>query len=511
MSQFITIDPLTRIEGHLRVEVEVENGKVKDAWTSGTLFRGLELILRGRKAEDAWLVTQRSCGVCPTPHALASSRSIEDAYKLKLTDNARLVRNLIHGFHYIQDHILHFYHLAALDYVDVTAVAKYKGNDPRLNEVKSLIAAGDTAPFTPRYNVDYRLPAEANIEAVAQYVEGLTIYRRMNEALALLGGKFPHMMSTVPGGVTVKLTPTIISQLIGYLKEGQDFIDHKYIPLVLAVAPYYLDYGKIGVGVGNFLAWGEFQDASGDPKQQLLPRGAIFGGDLANVQEADVTKIAEHVAHSWYTGREAKAPLEGETKPEYQSFGEHAKDGDKYSWLKAPRYDGQPMEVGPLARLLIKQDAGLLDLAKKLNSGPSVLARIAARALETKLIADAMMGWITELKLDGPIFTPYNPHSGEGHGLAEGPRGALSHHIVIEGGRIKNYQQVVPTTWNAAPRDTNGVRGPMEEAFVGTPVKDPTQPVEVCRVARSFDPCIACAVHVVDLENPERAAAFRVV
>ncbi|HHW13759.1 MAG TPA: nickel-dependent hydrogenase large subunit, partial [Firmicutes bacterium] len=339
MSQFITVDPLTRIEGHLRVEVEVENGKVVDAWTTGTLFRGLEIILRGRKAEDAWLVTQRACGVCPTPHGLASSRSIEDAYKLKLTDNARLIRNLILGFHYIQDHLLHFYHLVALDYVDVTAVAKYQGNDPRLNEVKSLIAAGDTAPFTPRYEGDYRLPAEANIEAVAQYVEALTMYRRMNEALAMLGGKFPHMMSCVPGGVTVKLTPTIVSQLVGYVKEAQEFIDNKHLPLILAVAPYYLDYGKIGVGCGNFLAWGEFADASGDPKAQLFPRGAIFGGDIANVQDADVAKVTEHVAHSWYAGSEAKPPLQGETEPQFTKMGEHAKDDDKYSWLKAPRYD----------------------------------------------------------------------------------------------------------------------------------------------------------------------------
>lgn len=509
MSQFITVDPLTRIEGHLRVEVEVENGKVVDAWTTGTLFRGLEIILRGRKAEDAWLVTQRACGVCPTPHGLASSRSIEDAYKLKLTDNARLVRNLILGFHYIQDHLLHFYHLVALDYVDVTAVAKYQGNDARLNEVKSLIAAGDTAPFTPRYEGDYRLPAEANIEAVAQYVEALTMYRRMNEALALLGGKFPHMMSCVPGGVTVKLTPTIISQLVGYLKEAQEFLDNKHLPLVLAVAPYYLDYGKIGAGCGNFLAWGEFPDASGDPKAQLFPRGAIFGGDIANVQDADVAKVTEHVAHSWYAGSDAKQPMQGETEPQFTKMGEHAKDDEKYSWLKAPRYEDKPMEVGPLARMLVRKDQTLLDLAGKLNIGPSVLARLAARAIETKVIADAMLGWITELKLDGPTFTAYQPHSGEGNGFADAPRGALSHHIVIEGGRIKNYNLVVPTTWNAGPRDANGVRGPIEQALLGTPVKDPTQPIEVARVVRSFDPCIACAVHVVDLENPEKAANFR--
>lgn len=510
-SQFITVDPLSRIEGHLRVEVEVENGVVKDAWTTGTLFRGLELILQGRKAEDAWLVTQRACGVCPVPHGYSSSRAIEDAYKLKLTDNARLVRNLIMGFQYINSHLLHFYHLAALDYVDVTAVAQYKGNDARLNEVKSLIAAGDTAPFTPRYNVDFRLPVEANIEAVAQYVEALTVYRRANEALGMLGGKFPHIMSTVPGGVTVKLTPTLISQLVGYIKEAQEFIDNKHVPLLLAIAPVYADYGKIGVGVGNFLAWGEFQDASFDPKKQLLPRGAIFGGQITQVADVDPNKVVEHVAHSWYEGSDAKQPLDGETKPAYTAFGEHAKDGDKYTWLKAPRYEDKPMEVGPLARMLVRQDKGLLDLATSLGIGPSVLARLAARALEVKLVADSMLQWVTELKLDGPTFTAYEPHSGDGNGFSEAPRGALSHHIKIQGGRIQNFNLVVPTTWNMGPRDANGVRGPIEEALVGTPVKDPTQPVEICRVVRSFDPCISCAVHVVDVENPEKAAEFRAV
>lgn len=511
MGQFVTVDPVTRIEGHLRVQVEVENGVVKDAWTTGTLFRGLEKILVGRKAEDAWIVTQRSCGVCPIPHGFSSSRSIEDAYKLKMTPNAILVRNLIMGLQTIQSHLLHFYHLAALDYVDVTAVAKYNGNDSALNDVKSLIAAGDTAPFTPRYNVDYRLPVDANIEAVAQYVEALRVYRRANEAIAILGGKFPHIMTAVPGGVTVKLNPTMVAQLLGYVVEAQQFIDQKHIPLVLAVAPAYLDYGKIGAGCMNYLAWGEFPDGTGTVESQMWPRGVVFKEALNKVEGADVAKVTEHVAHSWYKGADAKNPSEGETEPEFTSLGEKSADSDKYSWLKAPRYDGKAMEVGPMARMFVKQDAGFLGLAGKLNIGPSVLGRIAARALEAKMVCDAMAGWLTGVQLDGPYFTAYEPHSGQGAGLSEAPRGALGHWIDIEGGMIKNFHQVVPTTWNAGPRDAAGVRGPMEEALVGTPVKDATQPVEVVRVVRSFDPCIACAVHVVDAAEPEKVAEFRVV
>ncbi|MDI3281479.1 MAG: nickel-dependent hydrogenase large subunit, partial [Bacillota bacterium] len=409
MSQLVTIDPITRIEGHLRVQVEVENGKVKDAWTSGTLFRGLEIILRGRKAEDAWLITQRACGVCPIPHGMASSMSIEDAYKIKIPDNARLIRNLAYGFQWINSHILHFYHLTALDYVDVTAVAKYNGNDPALQDVKSLIAAGDTAPFTPRYGVDFRLPTEVNIAAVAHYVEALRIYRRANEAFALVGAKFPHMMTAVPGGVTVKVTSELITQLTGYAKEMLDLIETKYIPDVLAVASYYSDYGKIGAGCGNFLSWGAFPDASGDPKSQLLPRGVIMNGEIGNVQDADPEKVTEHVKWSWFKDEtNALSPKEGATEPEFTGLPERSADG-KYSWLKAPRYDGKPMEVGPLSRMLVRQDKALLDLAKKLNIGPSVLARHAARALEAKVVAEAMLQWLSELDPSKPTFTPYEP------------------------------------------------------------------------------------------------------
>jgi hydrogenase large subunit len=489
----------------LRVQVEVENGVVKDAWTTGTLFRGLEKILVGRKAEDAWLITQRSCGVCPIPHGFSSSRSVEDAYKLKMTSNAILVRNLILGLQTIQSHLLHFYHLAALDYVDVTAVAQYKGNDPALNDVKSLIAAGDTAPFTPRYNVDYRLPVDANIEAVAQYVEALRVYRRANEAIAILGGKFPHIMTAVPGGVTVKLNPTMVAQLLGYVVEAQQFIDQKHLPLILAVAPAYLDYGKIGAGSMNYMSYGEFTDGTGDIKTALWPRGIVYKEDLTKVVDVDLAKIKEHVAHSWYKGADAKNPAEGETEPEFTSFSDKSGENEKYSWLKAPRYEDKAMEVGPMARMFVKQDAGFLGLAQKLNIGPSVLARLAARALETKMVADSMAGWLTGVKFDAPYYTAYQPHSGEGAGLSEAPRGALGHWINIEGGKIKNFHQVVPTTWNAGPRDANGVRGPMEEALIGTPVKDVTQPVEVVRVVRSFDPCLACAIHTLDPEGREIA------
>lgn len=508
MSQLVTIDPITRIEGHLRVQVEVENGRVKDAWTSGTLFRGLERILQGRKAEDAWLIVQRACGVCPIPHGLASTMSVENAYGVKVPDNAVLLRNILLGLQYINSHVLHFYHLAALDYVDVTAVAKYNGNDPALLDIKSLIAAGDTAPFTPRYGVDYRLPTEINIAAVAHYVEALRIYRRANEAFALVGAKFPHMMTAVPGGMTVKVTSELVSQLLGYVKELRDFIETKYIPDVKAVASYYQDYGRIGVGCKNFLSWGVFSDPKGNT---LFPSGVIFNGDISNVQPADPAKITEHVKYSWYKDEtDGRNPAQGATEPEFTGFHEKSAEG-KYSWLKAPRYDGKPMEVGPLARMLVRQDKDLLALAKQLNIGPSVLARHAARALEAKLIADAMFEWLSQLDPEKPVYQPYEPGTGMGAGLTEAPRGALGHWIDIKDGRIANYQMVVPTTWNGGPRDDKGVRGPMEEALIGTPVANLDQPVEVVRVVRSFDPCIACAVHVIDAENPEQVRKFRVV
>ncbi len=511
MSRIITVDPVTRIEGHLRMQVEVENGKVVNAWTAGTLYRGLESILRGRKAEDAVLITQRACGVCPVPYATAGSKAIEDAYGIEIPENARALRNVIQAFQFLCSHILHFYHLVALDYVDVTAVAQYKGNDAELLDLKSLIAAGDTAPFTPRWDGDFRLPTDINITATKHYIDAVHMYQRLGEALSLLGGKFPHVVSIVPGGITVKATPTLVTELIGYAKEVKDFIDTKYVPDVLAVAPYYQDYGSIGVGPGNFLAYGGFLGADRDPYNTILPRGVIFGGDINNVQEFDPAGITEHVAYSYYEDGNPKHPSVGETKPNFTGVPEDPRSGDKYSWLKAPRLNGKPMEVGPLARMLVRQDAGLLDLAAKLKIGPSVLARLAARALEAQLIANNLPAMIGEIVPDGKVScAQYKPTSGHGAGFDEAPRGAIAHWIEAEGGRIANYQMIIPTTWNAGPRDIMGQPGPYEQALIGTPVKNPEQPVELVRIIRSYDPCIACAVHVVDLEKEKIAAKFQV-
>ncbi|MBO8126655.1 MAG: nickel-dependent hydrogenase large subunit [Firmicutes bacterium] len=511
MSRIITVDPVNRIEGHLKIQVEVENGKVVNAWTSGTLFRGLENILRGRKSEDAVLITQRACGVCPIPYSVASSKAIEDAYGIEIPDNARVIRNLIQAFQFLNSHILHFYHLVALDYVDPAAVAEYKGSDPELLDLKSLIAAGDTAPFTPRWDNDFRLPTDLNILATKHYIDAIHIYKRCNEAIALLGGKFPHAVGIVPGGATVKVTPTLVTELVGYAKELKDFCDNTYVPDVLAIAPYYQDYGHIGVGPGNFLAYGMLEGADRDPYNSILPRGVIFDGDINNVQELDPAGFSEHVAYSYYEDGNPRHPSEGETQPNFTGVPADPRDGGKYSWLKAPRLNGKPMEVGPLARMLVRQDAGLLDLAAKLKIGPSVLARIAARALEAQLIADHIPEMIAELKPDGKVAcAQYEPTSGRGVGLDEAPRGAIGHWIEAEGGRIANYQMIIPTTWNAGPRDAMGQPGPYEQALIGTEVKDPERPIELTRIIRSFDPCIACAVHVVDLEKEKIAAKFQV-
>lgn len=511
MSQIITVDPVNRIEGHLKIQVEVENNKVVNAWTMGTVYRGLEEILRGRKAEDAVLISQRACGVCPIPYATAGSKAIEMAYGIDIPENARILRNIINGFQFLGSHILHFYHLVALDYVDPTAVAQYTGNDPELLDLKSLIQSGDTAPFTPRWDHDFRLPTDINIVATKHYIEAVRMYQRVGEAIALLGGKFPHVVGIVAGGMTPKVTATLVTELIGYAKELKDFIDTKYVPDVLAVAPYYIDYGNIGVGPGNFLAYGAFEGADRDPYNGLLPRGVIMDGDINNVQEFDQSRIVEHVAYSYYQDGNPRHPGDGVTEPKFTGVPSDPRRGEKYSWLKAPRYNTKAMEVGPLARMLVRQDPNLLDLAAKLKIGPSVLARIAARALEAQLIANNMLNWITELKPDGKVpCAQYKPGSGRGYGLDEAPRGAIGHWLEAEGGRITNYQMIIPTGWNASPRDITGQPGPYEIAMIGTEIKDLSRPIELTRIIRSYDPCMACAVHVVDLEKERIAAKFTI-
>lgn len=471
MAQRVIIDPITRIEGHLKIEVEVENGRVVDAKSSGTLFRGIELILKKRDPRDAPHIVQRICGVCPIAHGTASMLCLEDAFKIKPPSNGRIIRNLIQGSNYLQSHVLHFYHLAALDYV--------KGPD--------------TAPFVPRYEGDYRLPKDINDKAVEHYLQALSIRKKAHEMLAIFGAKMPHVTVFTPGGVTESVTAEKIAKFKGYLQEIVAFIDNVYIPDVLAVAKAYGDWFEIGAGCKNMLAYGGFKltdEDDPDGQKQLFKRGCYTKGQLVPL---DVKKITEEVKYSWYVdSTNGKYPGEGETVP-----APHKKDG--YSWLKAPRYNGEPYEVGPLARMIVMQQKDVIALGEKAFS---VLGRHFARAVEASMVAHAMFDWVDQLIPDQPAFAPFDaPREGSGIGLHEAPRGALGHWITIADYLIDNYQAVVPTTWNAGPRDGRGQRGPIEEALVGAPVKDPNSPIEVVRIVRSFDPCIACAVHILEIKG----------
>lgn len=468
-TQKITIDPVTRIEGHLKVTVEVNDGKVADAYCSGTLWRGIEVILKGRDPRDAGQITQRICGVCPMAHGTASILCLDDAFKVAVPDNGRIIRNLMLGANHLQSHILHFYHLAALDFVNGPAIA----------------------PFVPRYQGDFRLPPKVNDAYVAHYLQALEMRKKCHEMLAIWGGKMPAQTAMIVGGVTCNPSVDKIAAFLWRLREIQAFVNDVYIPDVLGVADVYSDYKNIGRGYGNLLAYGGFPlDAKG--KTNLFKAGR-FTRD--RVLDFDDKKITEDVKYSFYKNSSSgKKPSDGATDPEAEKSG-------GYSWLKAPRYDNQPFEVGPLARMWVNGDY---------RQGISVIDRHAARALEAKKIADAMEGWVLQLKPGEPSCAETKvPDSGEGMGLTEGARGALGHWIRIANKKIDNYQAVVPTTWNCAPRDDKGVRGPVEEALVGTSIVDMDNPLEVVRIVRSFDPCIACAVHLIKPSGEIRQ--FRVV
>jgi hydrogenase large subunit len=509
----IVIDPVTRIEGHLKIECVVENGVVKDARATGNLFRGLEIILRGRDPRDAQIITQRICGVCPQSHGIAATLSLDSAFGLadKIPDNGRIIRNLIHGAHVAQDHVLHFYHLAALDYVNVADVAKYEGNDSQLNSVKDFIQRGALGPFLPRYEGDYRLPPEVNQQAVAHYVRALEIRRIGHEAVSIYGGKIPHSVGVVPGGVTSVPTVDNIMAYIWKIKILQDFINTVYIPDVLAVAGAYMDYAGIGVGCQNLLSYGMYDLDGTSPdyatRDRLFKQGTI-GADL-KVQPIDTNKITEQVRHSWYEDSTTNLhPSHGDTKPQAGKPG-------AYSWAKSPRYDGKVYEVGPLARVAVtyaRGDAKMKEMVegslKALKATPaalfSVLGRHLARALSAKFIADSLEGWALQLKPGQPAYIPYElPEEGMGMGIVEGSRGALGHWIEIKNKKIANYQAVVPTTWNISPMDDKGQHGPIEQALIGTRVKDEKNPFEIVRIIRSFDPCLACSIHVVTPKGRE--------
>ncbi len=501
----IVIDPISRVEGHMKVEAVVENGVVKEAKSSGMMYRGLENILLGRDPRDAARIVQRICGVCPTSHGLAAAYALDEAYGVNgnITDNGRILRNLIQGANYVQSHILHFYQLAALDYVDVAACADYTGGDPELTKVKDFIARGHLGPFVPRYEGDYRLSKEENIAAVSHYVKALNMRRLAHEAVAVFGGKMPHNMSIVAGGVTAAPSIDKIAAFIWRLEQLTDFIDTYYLPDVLLVASRYSDYFGVGAGCKQFMSFGCF-DLDSDPdltkRQRWLPQG-IVTSDL-KLQRLDPTRITEEVQSSWFADHGAQHPFDGTTIPERDKTG-------AYSWIKSPRYAGEVMEVGPLARMLTsyvhgdKEVQGLVNgVLARFNASPdalfSVLGRHAARAIECKLVAEKLKIWALQLQPGQPTFTDFNLDvTSRGMGLHEAPRGALGHWIVVEGGKTKNYQAVVPTTWNAGPMDAKGQPGPIEQSIIGTKVKDAKNPFELVRIVRSYDPCLSCAVHVV--------------
>ena len=537
----VVVDPLTRIEGHLRIEVEVENGKIKDARSCGTLFRGLENILKGRDPRDAQHITQRTCGVCTYTHALCSTRALEDAMKVNLPANATYIRNLVLGAQFLHDHLVHFYHLHALDFVDVTSAlqadpakaaqlassisprpAKTEDFKAVQDKLKAFVASGQLGPFTNAYFLGgheaYYLTPEENLVATAHYLEALRVQVKTARAMAAFGAKNPHPQFLVAGGVTCyeSLTPARIKEYTDLYKETRDFVEQVYIPDLLMVASKYKDWAQFG-GTHNFMTFGEFPAPGGERQldSRWLKPGIIYKRDLSSVKKFEPEKIAEHVRHSWFKGDKALPPYDGVTEPQFTKMG----DTDRYSWLKAPRYDGKVVETGPLAQVLVSYAQGhetikpLVDhVLKALNVGPdalySTLGRTAARGIETLAIAKQIDAWLKSYQdnivKDQQIVEDLQiPQEARGVGFVNAPRGGLSHWLCIEGGKIGNFQLVVPTTWNLGPRDAKDALGPAEQALIGTPVADPKRPVEILRTIHSFDPCIACAVHVIDGESNE--------
>ena len=511
MSTTVKISPLTRIEGHLAVHTEVDpigadeaqGQRVTLARCEGEMYRGFEQILRGRDPMDAQQITQRICGVCPISHGIASVRAQEMAYGIKPNHNGRLLQNLIFAANYLQSHILHFYHLAALDFVDVTAICKYEGSDRMLRAVKAWVEnslasqdAFPAAPFLPRFEGEYVKSDDRNVRLLAHYVEALDMRRTAHEMAAVFGARLPHSTALIPGGVTQVPTAERILAYAARLRKLQAFVEEVYIPDLLEVATEFPDYFETGRGCGNFLCYGVFE--MDDAGSRFIRPGVVIDGKW---KALDTRHIAEDVAHSRYVSGPPRHPAEGRTEPQPRRSG-------AYSWLKAPRYQGNPMEVGPLARVVVNYlapgdswvkrevDAFLASVNLPVEKLFSVLGRHVARGLESVWVARQAARWLDAVQVDAPSTREFDlPQTGSGYGLTEAPRGALGHWLAIEDYRISHYQCVVPTTWNCSPRDAQGRPGPVESALEGTVIKDPSQAIEVGRVVRSFDPCLACAVH----------------
>ncbi len=573
MSDRIVVDPVTRIEGHLRIEAQMEGNRIAQAYSAGTMVRGIEIILRGRDPRDAWAYAQRICGVCTLVHGIASVRAVENALGYKIPPNAQLIRNLMIGAQYIHDHVMHFYHLHALDWVDVVSAldADPKATSELAQQVspswpkssagyfsdmkerlKGFVESGQLGIFAKAYwgHPAYKLPPEANLMAVAHYLEALSWQRDVVKLHTIFGGKNPHpnfLVGGVASAIDLNSDSAINAKRLQQVQEVIDqmrmFVDQVYLPDTLAIASFYKDWGLRGEGLGNFLCYGDLPAADmDDPSGYFFPSGVILDRDISTVHPIDINnpeEIQEFIGHSWYEYSDDKEqglhPYDGETnlnytgpEPPYEQL-----DVDKdYSWLKAPRWKGKAMEVGPLARVLMLHATGheqtreLVEMTLRQLDIPvralfSTLGRTAARTLETKILADAMQGWfdglVTNIKagdtdtFNETLWDPATwPAEARGVGFMEAPRGALGHWVVIEDGKIANYQAVVPSTWNAGPRDPSGQPGAYEAALQDNHVlANVDQPVEILRTIHSFDPCIACAVHLMD-ENGEEALRVKV-
>jgi hydrogenase large subunit len=565
MTDRVVVDPVTRIEGHLRIEVAMDGERIAEAYSSGTMVRGIEIILRGRDPRDAWAFAQRICGVCTLVHGMASVRAVEDALRYQVPPNADLVRNLMIGAQYIHDHVMHFYHLHALDWVDVVSalsadprataeLAQSLSSYPRSSvgyfadvqkKVKDFVEAGQLGIFANAYwgHPAYKLPPEANLLAVAHYLDALQWQREVARLHTIFGGKNPHphfLVGGAPNPIDLDSDSAInskrLEQVQSIITKMREFVDQAYVPDTLAIASFYKDWGKQGEGLGNFLCYGDLPARGmNQPDSFLFPRGAILGRDLSHIEPVDLEapeEIQEFVARSYYEysgGKQAGLhPYVGETNLHYTGPAppfQQLQVEQSYSWLKSPRWKGKAMEVGPLARVLMlyatgnQQAKALVDSTLQKLELPvealySTLGRVAARTLETKLLADSMQGWYDALianirkgetrTFNEQLWDPASwPRHARGAGYMEAPRGALAHWIVIDSGKIANYQAVVPSTWNAGPRDAGGQPGAYEAALVGHTLHDPKQPLEILRTIHSFDPCLACAVHVLDENGSE--------
>lgn len=533
------IDPITRIEGHLRAEMEVTDGVVTDAWVSGGCFRGMELVVRDRTPEDAAFIVQRICGVCPVSHMHASSIAAEKAYGISIPNNARIIRNLIEGSQFLHSHILWFYNLAGLDYVNPlnalsadpvaaydlatelgTPSADFVGLQDRL---KKFAENGQLSIFSGNWfdTGEYNLTPEADLILTAHYLEALQMQAKASEIAGLLGGKMPHIMTIIPGGTAFVPTAEKLDDLKGLVDELYTWVANTMIPDTLAVAKFYPEATTFGKGCGRYGAWGVFERPSMEMNDRYLPAGVL--DEKFNLSDVDESKITEYVGHSWYEGDADLPPFEQGVKP---AFTEYNVD-DRYTWNKCPRYDGKPLETGGFARLLVAYkrnvpfvvehiDSMLVALGAQkgdLSALQNTLGRTGARQIETLYVATLMKEWVNELCEavqggDSSYFESPSRIDGEGTGFWEAPRGALYHSEKVKDGKIIDYQIIIPSTWNLAPHDPDGNYGPMEQALIGVPVADIEKPINALRTVHSFDPCTACAVHIVE---PKTGKSFETV